>query len=284
MDLCYINGDIRPAIDAKISVWDRGFLFGDAVFETIRVLDGVPVFLEDHLQRLYAGLQALSIKAPAEIDIRSACKEVMRQNSLQDGMLRLTVTRGIGSQGYLPTQENPPSLIIGAVGVGTLPHQVTLWQSSLCKPSPDSLPLQHKLTQGINSTLARLEAQQHEAEEALLLSAQGMIAEAAGANLFWKKGNTIYTPSLATGALAGVTRQQLLRQWQVEQGEFALEALKSAEAVILTNRRYDAAAVKCIQPAGWEYDSLAFAEAAWSALRQSAKEYVSQHRAEWLVS
>src|SRR5690606_6683241 len=108
----------------------------------------------------------------------------------------------------------------------------TLWLSGIEKPSPKALPVQHKLAQGVNSTLARIEAARHGCLDGLLLNAHGDICEAGSANLFWRIGTTLHTPALECGVLAGTTRDALLRisPYKIEQGAYPLDMLQKADA------------------------------------------------------
>ncbi len=256
MEKIYVKGAWCNVEDAKISVRERGFRFGDGVFETIRVRQGQPVMLERHLARLSAGIAAIQMRPPAEA-IAALCHEILAQNSVIDGVLRVYVSRGIGSQGYLPTVAEPPTVVVETMAlppISTAP--ISLWLSATVRISPDMLPMQHKLAQGLNAILARMEAAENGADEALLLNAKGEIAEASSASIFWQDAaGVIHTPALASGALAGIGRQRILENLTVKEGCYPLAALQHAESVIIINAITGARQVQTLRPQGWQWPS-----------------------------
>lgn len=234
-----LNGTLLPAEDALLPVRDRGFRFGDGVFETIRLSHGVPYQWALHLARLQAGLQALRITPPA-VDWRVAVRAVIHANGAREGFLRLAVSRGMGSQGYLPEAGITAHWVIEYLPPVAPPSQpLTLWHSSITRPPCSALPVNHKIAHGIGSTLALMEARDHGCDEAILLTPEGWIAEAASANIFWVAGEALFTPALRTGCLAGTTRAAIMRlsPVAVEEVEAAPTALHGAEAIFLSNAR-----------------------------------------------
>jgi aminodeoxychorismate lyase len=237
----FLNGAIIPKHQALISVDDRGFRFGDGVFETLPVIQGAPYLWEQHLARLQEGLEALRI----EVDISAFIEPfltLIAHNHIGDGVGRILVTRGIGSKGYLPTgnaatiyMEIVPDIPL--IVNDTLPAPLQLWRSEWRRFAPSVLPSSVKLMQGVNATLARMEAQAHQCDEALLLSTEGHIAEAASGNLFWCKDDTLYTPSLSTGCVAGTMRARLMQisEMPVQEVQASLAELSGASAMMMTN-------------------------------------------------
>lgn len=256
----YLNSTFLPAAEAHISVADRGFRHGDGVFETIPVANGAPYQWAFHLRRLEAGLAVIHI-AFDTAKLEGICRELLARNGISDGLLRIAVSRGAGGRGYLPPPGLSPTLVIETLERPAPPGSAALWLSRYEKISPRALPVRHKLAQGLQSTLARLEAQDHKCSEALLLDAEGRIAEAAAANIFWLQDNVLYTPSLKTGALEGATRHAVLRlsPWQTAEGEYSLDALRGAEAVLLTNSAYGVIPAASLAPQGWSWESAAAA-------------------------
>lgn len=279
---CYLNNAILPLEKAHISVQDRGFRFGDGVFETIAVYRGLPYQWELHMQRLKNGLQALDIPFNSD-ELRQPALQLVSKNGLSDATLRIAISRGVGSQGYLPTGAAQSTVVIEATKRITPPiDPATLWLAEVEKPSPKALPVQYKLAQGINSTLARMQAAQHGCLDGLLLNAHGDICEAGSANLFWRIGDTLYTPALDCGVLDGTTRAALLRlsPYKIEQGAYPLEHLQRADAVIATNTHWQAMPITALQPQGWEFpESVALAGALRAALHKDIEAYVAAHRA-----
>jgi len=254
----FLNNRIIEADAALVSVDERGFRFGDGVFETIPVHDGIPYLFEYHHQRLEEGLKALRIASDtAALPVHAL--QLIQENRIGEGMLRMYISRGIGSRGYLPASATQPATLI----MQTLPfplkprEPVSLWLSGYEKISPRALPVHCKLAQGVNATLARMEAQDHDCYEALQCDAEGFLSEASSANLFWLRNGTLFTPSLACGALAGVTRRRLLElaPCSVQEGRFTLDDLRQAEAVFITNTASGILPVDCLLPQGFIWDS-----------------------------
>lgn len=279
---CYINGRFVNVNRAKISVQDRGFRFGDGVFETIAVYRSTPYQWELHMKRLQAGLRALDI--PADIHpLRQAALILISKNGLSDATLRIAISRGVGSIGYLPTGPASPTVIIEATPRQMPPADpASLWLSDYEKPSPKALPVAHKLAQGVNSTLVRMQAAQHGCLDGLQRNTDGYICETSSANLFWLTGETLYTPSLECGILAGTTRDAILRisPYRIEEGHYRLETLQEAQAVIATNTNWQAMPVTALQPLGWQWpESVVLAHAIRAALMKDIHAYAAAHHA-----
>lgn len=253
-----LNGRFIRADRAAVPLADRGFRFGDGVFETIHIHKGIPYQWEIHMARLMAGLGALSI-TPPDIHWPYYAASVIKKNKATEGFLRIAVSRGVGSRGYLPHPPGMPATwsieYLPPLAPPDAPY--TLWLSTITKiPSP-CLPTQHKLAQGVNQTLATLEAQRNHCDEALQLDVGGFISETASANVFWIKGGECYTPDLTTGCLAGTTRDAVLRlsPSPIRIVSVGLDALETADAVFITNARLGVFPVAAIQPMGWQYNA-----------------------------
>lgn len=254
-----LNGQPVPENEALIHVSDRGARFGDGVFDTIRVHSGGPWRLSWHLERLQHGLDAIHIPFQAE-SLRTQCVELLKHNSCTDGLLRVQVTRGSSGQGYLPAGGRPTT-IIETFPLPPLPDKpVGLWLSSYRRIPESSLPVHSKLCQGLNSTLARMEARDHGCFEALQLNQQSIIAETSSGNIFWQKQNTLFTPALDCGVLDGATRNVICQlSDNVHTVHAALDDLKNADAVCITNVAWGALPVVSLQPSGvgWKSQKLA---------------------------
>lgn len=280
-----LNGQYLRAHRAAVAVSDRGFRFGDGVFETIRLESGVPYQWETHLARLAAGLAALRIPAP-EVDWADAARRLMRKNKSGDGFLRLAVSRGAGSRGYLPHPPAMPAtwLIEQLPPLPAPDAPCRLWLSARPRVPLPCLPVNAKLAQGVGSTLALMEAQDHACDEALQLTTSGLLCETASANLFWIQGGIVFTPSLDTGCLAGTTREALLRLSPAPTRMVAEEiaALESAEAVFVSNTRLGIWPVSSLQPMGWTWPTrhplLAQLQ---QALTQDRADYTHNNHAAW---
>jgi aminodeoxychorismate lyase len=256
----YINGSLESP-EKSISIDERGFRFGDGVFETIPVQAGVPYLWEYHMERLEEGLAAIHIQSPADNVFKQAT-DLIKINNIDDGLIRIYISRGIGSQGYLPVSTTSPTVIIQTMERPRAPDApVTLWLSTYEKISKNALPTHCKTAQGLNSTLARMEAVNHACYDALQLDCFGRISETSASNIFWLAKNILYTPSLACSALAGITRRRIieLSPYPINEGCYSLEDLQAANAVIITNASIGIVPVKAFLPAGitWQSDTLA---------------------------
>lgn len=253
-----LNGRFVLAHRAAVSVSDRGFRFGDGVFETIRTERGVPYQWQAHMQRLAQGLSSLAITPPVE-DFSPFAKALLKKNNARDGFIRLAVSRGVGSRGYAPYPPGMPAhwVMEWIPGIHSPTAPCRLWLSAVPRIPPACLPTAAKLAQGLNSTLATMEAQRAGCDEALQLSIDGLLSEAASANLFWLKGNILHTPVVETGCLVGTTREALLRlsHVPVRLVSEGLSSLQSADAVFLTNSRVGVWPVASLQPMGWAFNT-----------------------------
>lgn len=276
--ITYVNGRYISAKNAVVSVQDRGFRYGDGVFETIAVYDGVPYQCELHLKRLETGLNALEIPAPSE-DFREVIHRLLVRNGLSDASIRIAVSRGVGSRGYLPIGAASPTVVVEAQDRLPVPSDpATMWLSSYEKPSPKALPVEHKLAQGLNSTLTRMEAARHGCLDGLQLNAEGHVTETSSANIFWRIGDALYTPSLDCGILAGTTRAAVLRTtvYRIVEGPFRLEELQQADAVIATNTNWLAMPICTLAPNGWQFpESMKLASEIRAVLHKDIEHYVA---------
>ena len=215
--IAYVDGKWTPAEEARISVLDHGLLYGDGVFEGIRVYGGVPFLLDEHLDRLAASARAIVLELPAgREEIAALCREAAQRAELDDGYLRLVVTRGAGALGVSPHTCARASLIVISAPLTLYPAEryrdgVRLVTSSLRRSASDALPPQIKSLNYLTSVLASIEARRQGADEAVLLNAQGLIAECTADNLFLVSGGRVLTPAVASGALAGITRALVSR-------------------------------------------------------------------------
>ena len=260
----YVKDRFVEAAHARISIEERGFRFADGVFETVAVYQGVPYQWEFHLKRLAEGVAALQISADIG-GLQPVCAELLARNGVLDGMLRIYISRGTGSRGYLPFPlegGDGATLVVESMPrPAEVKDAVSLWLSAYEKISPRALPVHLKTAQGLNSTLARIEAIRHGCFEALQRGADGQICEASSANIFWLKDGALRTPALAAGCLNGSTRHAVMRlsPYDVEEGVYPLAEIERADAVILTNSAYIALPVASLAPTGWSWDSAALA-------------------------
>lgn len=208
----YINGVFYNEEEAKISVFDHGLLYGDGVFEGIRLYDGCVFKLDEHLERLEYSAKAILLTLPwKREEIAEAVLETCRRNGLVNGYIRLVVTRGKGSLGLSPKGCGDPQLIIIAGQISL--YAPELYESGLkiiTVPSrrinSSALPPQIKSLNYLNNILAKMEAASQGYPEAIMLNDQGYVAECTGDNIFIVSKGEIFTPDAADGALKGITR------------------------------------------------------------------------------
>ncbi|MFM2294103.1 MAG: hypothetical protein RLZZ350_516 [Verrucomicrobiota bacterium] len=208
----YIDGKFYSKDTAKISVFDHGLLYGDGVFEGIRAYHGRVFKLQEHIERLYYSAKAILLDIPiSPAAMARAVVETCRKNKLNDGYIRLVVTRGVGTLGLNPNRCERPSIIIIA---GT----IQLYPPSLYKKGMEIVTVATtrnlhnavnpaiKSLNYLNNILAKIEANNAGVEEAIMLNADGYVAECTGDNIFIVKRDKLMTPPLSAGALYGITR------------------------------------------------------------------------------
>ncbi len=209
----YINGDLVEEADAKISVFDHGLLYGDGVFEGIRIYDGCVFRLEAHLERLNRSAKAIMLNLPWSRDeLSEAVCNTCRANGLRDGYIRLVVTRGAGTLGLNPTLCKDPTLIVIADKVQLYPDKyykegLKIITVSTRRINPGAVPPKIKSLNYLNNILAKSQAIQSGCMEAVMLNDQGFVAECTGENIFTVSKGIVYTPDTSAGALDGITRQ-----------------------------------------------------------------------------
>ncbi|MCB0279572.1 MAG: aminotransferase class IV family protein, partial [Calditrichaeota bacterium] len=178
----------------KIPIDDRSFRFGDGCFETVLFRNATCFYLDKHLDRLKKSLSLLSI----QLDITSIADEILRlidANKIRDGILRVIVSRGISSSGYLPVKSIPYYLIETVPNQFQTPDKVSLFVSKWRKPAAESIPVHAKYSANINSILARIEANENNCFESLQLTSDGFISECSSANIAWIKDDRLFSPS-----------------------------------------------------------------------------------------
>jgi len=273
----WVNNQWVLRHEASISIDDRGFRFGDGLFETIRICHGKPYQLTKHLERLKQGLTALCINYDVQ-PLTAAIAELIERNNLEEGIVRIIITRGKGGHGYLPDPGATPTAVIMTNTPPTLPAKpISLWSSSYQKLSPQQQPTHCKTLQGLTSTLARLEAQENQCQEALLCNHKHYIAECTSNNIFWIKDKQLYTPSLNTNIIGGTVRDALLRlsPYPVHEGLYPLKTLKNADAVFTTNCIALCAPVAKLEPLGWEWSSKTYTDELNQLLKNDMESYAA---------
>lgn len=214
--MIYINGQILPQEDAKISVFDHGLLYGDGVFEGIRAYNGKIFTLTQHLDRLYNSATAIALKIPmTKAEMADAIKKTMEANNQTDSYIRLVITRGVGKLGLDPNKCSTPQVIV-------ITDTIELYPKALYEKGLDvvtvstirnhfsALDPKIKSLNYLNNILAKIESIQAGAGEALMLNKDGYVAECAGDNIFIFKDNILLTPPASAGILIGITRNVVM--------------------------------------------------------------------------
>jgi aminodeoxychorismate lyase len=239
----FLNGEFVPEEHAVVSVLDRSFLYGDGLFETMLVSNGKPFRWAQHLERLRRGADFLGIKIPFGCKaLEKFAAELIARNQMPDALLRLTLSRGVGLRGYSPKGADQPTLVMTLHPAPGAPNSDSVrWKlvtASFRLPAGETLA-QFKTANKLAQVLARAEADAAGADEALLLNTDGFVVEGASSNLFWIEGDTVCTPPLASGILAGVTRAvtvELCEQLALPMAERKItsDGLRLAAGVFLT--------------------------------------------------
>lgn len=212
----YINGKYYEKDDAKVSVFDHGFLYGDGIFEGIRLYKGNVFKLPKHIDRLFRSARAIALDLPwSKQEIIDAVCESCRTNGLTDGYIRLVISRGKGALGLSPRSCTDPQLIIIADQIQLYPHE--LYDNGLKaitvptrRNSPAALPPMVKSLNYLNNILAKIEAQNLGFQECLLLNNEGYVAECSGDNVFIIFEGKVITPPVSSGSLGGITRSSVI--------------------------------------------------------------------------
>lgn len=217
MPSIYINGQLVPKEDAKISVYDHGLLYGDGVFEGIRVYGGRVFLHQEHTDRLYESARAIRLEIPlAKQQMMAAVEQTVAANKIQDGYVRLVVTRGVGSLGLDIRKTSNPQIIIIADTITLYPKQVyedglKLVTASTIRNHSQALSPRIKSLNYLNNILAKIEGTDQGCEEALMMNHKGEVAECTGDNVFIVYRGVLKTPSPESGILEGLTRNAVIK-------------------------------------------------------------------------
>lgn len=241
----YLNGEFVRKNEAKISVFDHGFLYGDGVFEGIRAYGGRVFRLQSHLQRLWESAKAIALKIPLSKEkLTEKVLESLRKNKLKDAYIRLVVSRGEGDLGLDPRKCPYPQIIIITDKISIYPEELyekglEIAVVSTRRNIPSTLNPRIKSLNYLNNILAKIEANLQGLPEAIMLNKDGYVAECTGDNIFIVEGEILVTPPIWVGALKGITRDVVIELAQkegisVQERTFTPAALYASDECFLT--------------------------------------------------
>jgi branched-chain amino acid aminotransferase len=243
--MIFLNHKLVPETDAYISVYDHGFLYGDGVYETMRAYEGVIYKLDEHISRLGQSASLIELTVPEKRFIADAAHQTLSANQLTHAYIRVTVSRGEGQIGLDPALCRHPTFIVMAREFRGYPEShydngVTVILARTRKNLSDALNPQIKSLNFLNNILAMIEAKKQGASEAVMLNADGYIAEGTVSNIFFVSHDTLCTPSRDAGILNGITRETVISMAAqagipVNEGLFFPEDLLKAREVFYTN-------------------------------------------------
>ncbi|TJY41427.1 branched-chain-amino-acid transaminase [Cohnella pontilimi] len=251
----YMNGDYVTKDDAKVSVFDHGFLYGDGIFEGIRIYDGNIFRCKEHLDRLYDSAKSIMLDIPLSYaEMQEALVETVRRNGLRDGYIRLVVSRGPGNLGIDPQRCERAWVIIIVQQLAIYPEEA--YRDGLRSISvsqrrniPDALSPKIKSLNYLNNILVKIQSNLAGVGEAIMLNAQGYVTEGSSDNIFIVKRGVVYTPPTYLGALEGVTRGAIMDLcsrlgYAFKEEPFTLHDVYVADEVFFTGTAAEVIAVR----------------------------------------
>ena len=237
----FLNGRFLSEAEAVVPVNDRGFMYGDGLFETMRVVNGRPFRFAQHLERMTRGADFLKIKPPfAPKELEKFAAQLIEQNKMPDAILRVMLTRGPGERGYKFNGDSKPTVVMTLHAAPSLENSAewNLITSSFRIPAADALS-SFKTTSKLLYVMARAEAAEKGADEALLINTNGEVAETTSGNIFWIYHDKICTVPTGRGVLPGITRAIVLEicqtmGLQTNKRVIKPEALRNSEGIFVT--------------------------------------------------
>lgn len=289
----YINSSLIPESEAKVSVFDHGFLYGDGIYETMRSYEGVVFMLDEHIRRLHRSASLIQLAIPkSTAEIKSAIHKTLKANSLKNAYVRLTVSRGFGKIGLDPELCKEPTFIIIAAEFREYPKSyyedgIKTIIAETRRNMKEAINPQIKSLNFLNNILAKIEAKKKNAYEALMLSAsggaEGCLAEGTISNLFFvlsqNEKAVLCTPSVDCGILDGITRNIVLELAKkhgipVKEGRFKKEDIYHASEVFITNTTMEIMPVSKVDEVSYRVGTIT--KLLHEAYKEEVKSYLSR--------
>lgn len=250
----HVDGELVPAEEATVSVRDRGFMYGDGAFETLRVYDGTPFEWGAHADRLSRSCDALGFAEalPSAAELRKRVTETVAANELTDAYAKLSVTRGVQPGKLTPKSDVDPTVVVmvsalprgGVSGERVWDGPASLGTVERVRVPSEAIPAGAKTHNYLNGILARLDIREDDHDEAIMCSTDGFLTEGATSNLFFVQDGRLHTPAASLPLLPGVTRGVVLeladdRGIPIETGTYQPDVLASASEIFVTNSTWE---------------------------------------------
>jgi len=236
-----LNGRFHPMDEAQIPAMDRGFLYGDGFFETIRIHDGRPFLWDWHMKRFTDASELLGIPLPQITNsLLGTVRELVARNDAPESLVRIAVSRGIGQRGYGVTSNEQPTLLITQHPLPSRPSKPLSLVTTSARVAVGDPLAKVKSANKLGSILAKREASDRGADDGLILNSDGHVIETSSANLFWVEDGALHTPPISGGALPGITRRLMFSLAhalgeEVREESTVPDRLPQAEAVFVTS-------------------------------------------------
>ena len=282
----FLNNKIVPEANAVVSVYDHGFLYGDGIYETMRAYDGIVFMFEKHLERLARSASFLKLNIPEKQYIRDAVYKTLSANELSNAYIRVTVSRGKGPIGLDIDLCREPTFIVISEKFRQYPEScyqegTRLILAKTRRNLAEAVNPKIKSLNFLNNILAKIEAKEKGAYEAVMLNSDGFIAEGTTSNIFFVNENTLCTPSSDAGILDGITRDTVINVSkkngiEVKEGMFYPADLLSSTEVFFTNTTAEVMPVSCVEDVRFGIGEIT--QALRRLYRKEVEKYIEKNR------
>ncbi len=255
----YLNGEYVKDRDAAISPFDYGYLYGIGVFETFRIYNGRPFLLEEHLERMNNALRDMAIqKTVGKTEVENILSKLLQLNGWTNASIRLNISAGPGAPALRTLEFVEPTIMVYGGALSKAPETLQDKEAKVLRTSRNTPegPIRWKSHHFLNNLLGKQELGNH-GIEGIFLTKEGYVAEGVTSNLFWRKDETLCTPSVDTGILNGITRQYVFKICKnfgihVQTGEFTIDHLLEADECFMTNSVQEIIAISKIDDKSYQ--------------------------------